>query len=915
MPTFQVAGSPDSGNGTVKPVWPTHQVDDIGLLFVETSEDDAAVLSVPAGFVQVANSPQATNTGMGSVGTRISVFWARATSTAMPTPSIAPTQHTYARIITYRGVINSGDPWDVTGGGIKNTTSNSVTVTGVTTTVPDTLIVQAVARDNDSAAAAFSNQTNANLTGLTERSDAGTTSGDGGGFAVWDGGKATAGATGNTTATVTSSVNAFLTIALKPAGNLNHIRLAHDGSGVTCTSSAVTVTACADAACSTTYTGSVTVDLAPAGWATDPVTFSGGSTTAYLSITTPSTVTLGATATSPTAANATRCFVGATETCSHTFADTGFIFSSAANGAEATIPTQTAGVSSGTYYLRAVKTGTSTKACEAALAGANSVDFAYECNNPTTCSGANLMSVNGGTATTIARNNNGSVASYTSVSMAFDANGNAPFTFNYGDVGQVKLHARKVAGGALLSTLTGASNAFVVKPYGFTVTDIKRTSDSVANPAAADATGTAFAKAGESFTATVTAIANGGATTPNYGRESVAEGVLLTPALAAGLGLANNPALTNDTVAGGSFTSGVATPTNLAWNEVGIITLTPSVGDGDYLGAGDVTGTATGNVGRFYPDHFELSAGAITTRTDIAPACAPASTFTYMDEPFQAGFTLTAKGPAPGNVTLQNYVTSATPANNFAKLATGAPIPAGFGLAFLDGATNLSSRVDGSLGITGSWTAGALAATATLGFTRSTAPDGPYNAMRVGVAPVDADGVTLSAFDMDVTAVPAGNDHAEVAQTQIRFGRLRLSNAHGSELLDLPIPIQLQHWNGTLFVTNTADSCTTLASSSVSLTKSPGTLPTTLSPATISFASGVGSMTLSKPLATGSVDLCVDLGTDPVGGTTCSATIASKAYLQGKWPPGSAWNNDPKARATFGVYRNANEFIYMREMY
>ncbi len=214
-PTFQAAGTAVSGTGAVSPAWPTHAVDDIALLFVESTGGQPVTLSTPAGFVAVTNSPQATGTTTN--GTQITVFWARATSTSMATPTVAdPGDHVYAQIITYRGVISTGNPWDVTGGGVKAAASTSVTVTGVTTTVPDTLVVQAVARDNDSAAAAFSAETNANLTGIAERSDAGTTSGNGGGFAVWDGVKATAGATGNTTATVTSSINAFLTIALKP---------------------------------------------------------------------------------------------------------------------------------------------------------------------------------------------------------------------------------------------------------------------------------------------------------------------------------------------------------------------------------------------------------------------------------------------------------------------------------------------------------------------------------------------------------------------------------------------------------------------------------------------------------------------------------------------------------------------------
>jgi Family of unknown function (DUF6701)/Concanavalin A-like lectin/glucanases superfamily len=215
-PAFQAAGAAVSATGSVTPAWPVHAAGDVALLFVESAGGQVATLSTAAGFVAVANSPQAT--GAGAAGTQITVFWARATSAAMPSPTVAdPGNHVYAQILTYRGVIASGNPWDITAGGVKTPASTSVTVTGVTTTVPNTLVVQAVARDNDSAAAAFSAETNANLTGIAERSDAGTTSGNGGGIAVWDGVKATAGATGNTTATVTSSINAFLTVALLPA--------------------------------------------------------------------------------------------------------------------------------------------------------------------------------------------------------------------------------------------------------------------------------------------------------------------------------------------------------------------------------------------------------------------------------------------------------------------------------------------------------------------------------------------------------------------------------------------------------------------------------------------------------------------------------------------------------------------------
>ena len=137
----------------------------------------------------------------------------------MAAPTVAtPNDHAYAHLITYRGVIDTGNPWDVTGGGIKTTASTTVTLTNVTTTVPDTLIVQVASRpERLGTGPIFSAQTNASLTGIAERSDGGTDNGQGGGFAVWDGVKATAGATGATTATMSTALtNAFLTIALKP---------------------------------------------------------------------------------------------------------------------------------------------------------------------------------------------------------------------------------------------------------------------------------------------------------------------------------------------------------------------------------------------------------------------------------------------------------------------------------------------------------------------------------------------------------------------------------------------------------------------------------------------------------------------------------------------------------------------------
>jgi MSHA biogenesis protein MshQ len=727
---------------------------------------------------------------------------------------------------------------------------------------------------------------------------------------------------------------------------IDHYELSLPTSSITCLPTTATVTACADSSspctnASTTISGETATLAASAGTlASTTVTFGAtgvaSTTLSYPAAADNTAVSVTLSNEQTAAANPRKCCpdgvsCAVANFCSTTFNTAGFIFSSVANGGVATIPTQVAGTTSGTFFLRAVRTNTTTKACAAALAGPNTVNFAYECNDPLTCSPGNLMSIFGsGPSTPIVGANNGGALTYTSVNMAFDVDGNAPFTLNYSDVGLVKLYASKAASGSLLSSLVGSTNSFVVRPHHFDLSAIKCTTANAANcgagalamptpgdnPGALDATGASFIKAGKPFSVTVTARASTGSATPNYGREISPEGVKLTSALVAGLGLTNNPAMGNST-AFGAFTNGVATGTTFDWNEVGIITLTPSVGDGSYLGVGDVVGTTIPNVGRFYPDHFALSGASLTNRTDIG-ACST-SLFTYMDEPFRVGFTLTAQGPSPGNVTLMNYVTSATAANNFAKLATETPIPAGFGIAYLDVTTNLTTRVDSSLGITGSWAGGVLNATATLAFTRNAAPDGPYNTMRVGIAPVDLDGVTLNAFDMNVVNPPLADDHARVGTTQIRFGRLRLENAYGSELLPLPIPMTVQYWNGTAFITNAADSCTPLLPGNIGFDNYTPNLSTgeTTPAVGAAFNAGVGSLILSAPGPgnNGSVDLCVDLGADPVGGTACSATVASMPYLQGLWAPGTAWNNDPKARATFGVYSNPSQFIYLREMY
>ena len=246
------------------------------------------------------------------------------------------------------------------------------------------------------------------------------------------------------------------------------------------------------------------------------------------------------------------------------------------------------------------------------------------------------------------------------------------------------------------------------------------------------------------------------------------------------------------------------------------------------------------------------------------------------------------------------------------------------------------SRLAG-LNSSGSWVAGAAAVSASVTLKRAVAPDGPYTSLNTGIAPTDDDGVALLTGLLNLDADSnASNDSYNLGTTEIRFGRMRLQNAIGSTLLDLPVSLATQYYNGSAFVTNTADNCTTLLASDIRFAFVAGSLSaceTASNPAgTIYFSGGQASASpppasvvaprLAKPGAAnnGAVDLTVNL--NGASGNTCtavgavfpSATNAAKPWLQGNWGT-TTFDSNPQGRFTFGTYKAAEEFIYLRENY
>jgi MSHA biogenesis protein MshQ len=198
--------------------------------------------------------------------------------------------------------------------------------------------------------------------------------------------------------------------------------------------------------------------------------------------------------------------------------------------------------------------------------------------------------------------------------------------------------------------------------------------------------------------------------------------------------------------------------------------------------------------------------------------------------------------------------------------------------------------------------------------------------------------VALRAIENVGSNAVSSSGHAE-GSVLIRSGRIKVSNAFGSEKSSLSIPVQAQYWNGRTWVLSNSDTgCTSIPATAVALSNykdhrgaSTSTWLTTASSVTIS--GGNGTLTLSQPSLTGSatasdrpvgsVNLAFNLGdTSSTSDNACANTIhpatngANLSWLRARWGSCAGTDTDPAARATFGVFSpETNKLIHVRELH
>jgi len=469
-----------------------------------------------------------------------------------------------------------------------------------------------------------------------------------------------------------------------------------------------------------------------------------------------------------------------------------------------------------------------------------------------------------------------------------------------------------------------STDNFAIRPASFggvTVSDADSVTAGTARTLSNTAvTGGNVHKAGRPFRIAATALNAVAAATSNYAGNPASS---LTGCVLPGSGC------TLGTLATGTWSSatGALTTTTATYSEVGAFAMklvdasfaAVDAADGSTLAERNIESAAF-NVGRFVPDHFVLTTASTPQFKTFNDTACPTRSFTYIGQPFgyltlpQA--TITAKNAAGGTTT--NY------AGALWKLAAA-------------GATQAYTAVTGTLdtGLVGTPTVtasgggvGTLAANAAdvVAFTR-TAPVAPFMAsISLSMSIVDSSENAITGNGLINTAAPAlFSSMAFDSGNGIRFGQLVLTNAHGSELLDLPVPIETRFWTGSGFSRNTADACTQLAATNVALSNWRRDLNACETSVTLSgrFNAGRGNLKLSKPGTgnTGSVDLTLLLGATGAGstcvgvpGAVSAAGAASQSWLQGRWS-GAAYDQNPAARGSFGLHRGSKPLIYFREMY
>lgn len=383
-----------------------------------------------------------------------------------------------------------------------------------------------------------------------------------------------------------------------PPAGVHHYLITHDGQADSCAAEDVTVTACANAACTAPHVANAAgVTLVPGGAG---ASFgNSGVAQASVSSTQSGSLTLGLAQGAPVACRDTGT---GSASCAMNFSDKGTF--------EIVVPDHRAGELQAPT-LQALRPAANRKSCEPVFKD-RTVKVDFSCTHANPASGRDYLhlGVKGGLSETASAPlacggmAAGTVPTTTRLDVSFDADGKGAIALRYPDVGAVRLKAAAASGGAKID----GEAQFTAVPYRFGLAATAPSGGLVA---------------GLPFELKLASLNKAGGVTRSFdiGLLPGATALALESCTAAPL----RPGSVSPSAAAG-FTEGVAT-VQLSWSEVGHMDLNASLGD--FLGSGIGSSGSTGSAGNckslgpFAPAWLQVD-------RDVASA---ARSFDYSGEP------------------------------------------------------------------------------------------------------------------------------------------------------------------------------------------------------------------------------------------------------------------------------------------
>lgn len=670
---------------------------------------------------------------------------------------------------------------------------------------------------------------------------------------------------------------------------IDHLELRHGSwNGVACTPATLTVLACADSSfpCTKPYTKGTLVTLsatalsggASAWWqsgndATLALGWGQSSATKDFYLT-PGTAALAASA-SPATGQALRCN-GSGGSCTWTSTNGGLLFS---------VPAMTGGKPA-SFTVQAVESVGSSppQSCVAVrgLAGASLKLWASPVTPAAFSASSSSAGVTvGGTPQVATAQGGGYSALATSMpgsatfaSLSFDSDALATLWLKHMDSGRFTLSGR-LSSSSPTQTLDGSATVTALPvglgvsvPAAWAAAAAAQSACAAGASAGCDsAAGAAAAvgKAGDSFAVSAFAALWTADADTDLSDNPVAPGVSGTVALSPTLLAPSGGQAGSLAVSSASLTAGSSGTLSQRWSQSGALRIAAST---SWLGA-TVSGQST-LIGRVRPAHLRST---LTT--------AGCGSFTYSGQPITSVTVAAMDGASPPAVT-PNY------RGAFARLVT----------------------LSDAAGVAGSFSAHTLAASAFgSGATLGQASAAPVFSF---TSPTTAPStLTLRASDGETSSQGVSGAEATAA---IRSGRLRLANATGAAASALQLAVTAEHWGGASWLVNAEDHCSTLPAAAVAISNprdaAGNATATSTSASAVTLSAGRGLLTLAAPSPAGrslSVDLAINLGTTTTDQSCLSShpasTGAQRPWLRSRnGACSSAWDRDPAARASFGVF-------------